>query len=36
MLHQPGCDDKAGGILLGNGVKHFDTKQIRIVEGLYD
>ena len=24
MLHQPGCEDQAGCILLGNRVKHFD------------
>ena len=34
LLHQPGCKDEAGGILLDYMymVQHFDTKHIRIVE----
>ena len=32
MLHQPGCEDKAGCILLDDMVWHFDTKHIRVVE----
>ena len=26
MLHQPGCDCNAVCILLGDGLKHFDTR----------
>jgi len=36
MLHQPGREDEAGCILLGDLVKHFNGKHIRIVEGFCD